>query len=273
MTRIFAVVLVVASSVLAQGQQVPLDSCNRLSMVKVDAGKQHYQFLLDTGAVSTLLNLKHFSSADAIDINMETWNGTTSTQAREVALPDFTVGGHTLTNLKLLSVDLTPLERSCQRRVDGVLGADLIEKLALTIDLKNHIAVLPEDSKTSQARFSELDQQESACEQAFNRSDAKAFEDCLNPDVVLVTSNGYYHGRKAVIEHIKQNYFGQDPAVRVSFTPHEHHALGAVIWTEYEMSVTTCSEVVKARGTVLYQKTGERWRMSNINYPVFEQPK
>ncbi len=272
MTRLFAFLLVLVS-VAVSAQEVPLDSCRQLPIVKATVGKHQFQFLLDTGAATTLLNLKSFSSTEAAEITMDSWNGTVATQARQVVLHDFTIGEGQLTNLKLLAVDLTPLERSCQRRVDGVLGADLIEKLGLTIDLKNHVAILDGNARTPEARLSQLDQQQAACQQAFNRSDEKALEECLAPDIVLLTSKGDYHGRKAVMKHFKESYFGQDPPVLVSLIPRGRHAIGPVIWMEYEMSVTHGGQVMKARGTALYQKNGERWLMSNMNYSIAEQGK
>jgi hypothetical protein len=244
-----------------------------LPIVKVSVGQRHYQFLLDTGAASTLLNIKSFSSTDATEINMESWNGTVATSAREVGLHDLTIGEHQLVNLHLLAVDLTPLERSCQRRVDGVLGADLIARLGLTIDLKNHVAFLDGDARAQQGRFSQFEQHQMACVEAFNRSDEKAFEQCLDPDMVLLTSKGDYHGRNAVMKHFKEDYFGQNPPVLVSLTPRSHHAIGPVIWIEYDMAVTVGDHVMKARGTALYQKTGDRWLMSNMNYSVAEEAK
>jgi hypothetical protein len=272
MTRLFAFLLVMIS-VAARAQEVPLDSCRQLPIVKARVGKHQFQFLLDTGAAATLLNQKSFSSPESTEIMMESWNGPAGASAREVMLPDFTIGEHSLINLKLLAVDLTPLERSCQKRVDGVLGADLIAKLGLTIDLKNHVATLDANAKTPESRFSQLEQHQAACVQAFNRSDEKTFEQCLDPDIVLLTSKGDYHGRQAVMKHFKEDYFGQDPPVLVSLTPRGHHAIGPVIWIEYDMSVTVGAQVMKARGTALYQKSGERWLMSNMNYSVADPSK
>jgi hypothetical protein len=265
--------LVLLISQVSPAQDVPLESCGQLPMVKATVGKHQFQFLLDTGANGTLLNQKSFSSLDTTEIMMESWNGREAAPARVVILPQLRIGEHSLMNLKLMALDLTALERSCQRRVDGVLGADLIAKLGLTIDLKNHVAILDASAKTPEARFNELDQQQAACEAAFNRSDEKAFEQCLDPDVVLLTSKGDYHGRKAVMKHFRESYFGQNPPVQVSIAPRGRHLIGAVIWIEYDMSVTVGQQVMKAHGTALYQKSGERWLMSNMNYSVGQEGK
>jgi ketosteroid isomerase-like protein len=250
----------------AQAQEIPLDNCRQLPIVKATVGKHQVQFLVDTGAAITLLNLRSFSSQDSAEITMESWSGTTGARARKIVLPEFAIGEHQLTNLNLLAVDLTPLERSCQRRLDGVLGADMIARLGMTIDLKNHVGILDGEARSPEARFHELQRQQSSCEQAFNHSDEKTFAECLAPDIVLLTSKGDYHGRDSVMKHFKESYFGQDPPVVISMAPRSQHAIGNVIWTEYEMSVNYRGQVIKHRGTAIYQKTGQRWVMSNMNY-------
>ena len=123
MTRLFAILFAVTISMGVWAQDVPFESCRQLPIVKVTVAKRQFQFLLDTGAAATLLNWKSFSSTDATEITLESWTGSSSTSGRQVVLRDLTIGEQALTNLKLLAIDLTPLERSCQKRVDGVLGA------------------------------------------------------------------------------------------------------------------------------------------------------
>jgi len=273
MTQGIVFLLLVSAGMAVQEREVPLESCRQLPIVKASVGKHQFQFLLDTGADSTLLNLKSFSSADATEITMESWNGAVAAKGRKIMLSNFTVGEHELENLSLLAVDLTPLERSCQKRVDGVLGADLIARLGLTIDLKNHVGILNDEPRSSETRLSELTRQQAACEEAFNHSDEKTFAKCLDPDIVLLTSKGDFRGRNSVMKYFKENYFGQDPPVQVSLTPRTRRAIGPVIWMEYDMSVTVRGQVMKARGTALYQKAGDRWLMSNLNYSVAEAEK
>ena len=272
MSRLLLILVVMVSLAgWAQAQEVPLDNCRELPIVKATVNNKQFHFLLDTGASLTLLNQKSFSSIETREITMESWNGTTGAPAHEVILRDFTIGDHSLFNLKLVAVDLNSVERSCQKRIDGVLGADLISKLGLTIDLKNHIANVDPDAHASQARMAQLEEQAMACEDAFNRSDEKTLEQCLDPNVVLLTSNGDFHGRKEVMRHFKERYFGQSPPVLVSMVPKGRHAIGSVIWIEYDMSVTMGDHVMNTRCTALYQKSGERWLMSNMNYSVGQQ--
>src|SRR5207249_660220 len=160
------------------------------------------------------------------------WNGTFVTSGREILMSDFSVGEHHLMNLRLLAVDLTPLERFCGKRVDGVLGVDLIAQLGLTIDLKNHVATLAGSAKTEETQFAELHRQQVVCEQAFNRSDDKVFGECLDPQVVFLAFGGDYHGRNSVMKYLKEKYFRQAPAVVLSLRPRASHVIGDVIWEE-----------------------------------------
>jgi hypothetical protein len=265
MNRVIAF-LVVLAAMAGSAQEIPLDNCRQLPIVSATVNKQQRHFLLDTGAATTLLNLNSFSSADATEVTMESWSGAAATVARKVTLRDFSLGERRLDNLTLLAVDLTPLERSCQKRVDGVLGADMIARLGLTIDLKNHVGILPNEARTPQSRIDELEKHRTACEQAFNQSDEKTLADCLDPNIVLLTSHGEFHGRKEVMKHFKESYLGQEPPVLVALTPRSRQVIGPVIWMEYEMRVTKGTEVMKSRGTALYQKSGDRWLMSNMSF-------
>jgi hypothetical protein len=98
-----------------------------------------------------------------------------------------------------------------------------------------------------------------------------SFSQCLDPDIVLFTSEGDYRGRNAVMKYFRECYFGQTPKVLVSIAPRERHLIGGVIWIEYDMFVTIGNQVAKVHGTALYRKGKERWLMSNMNYSVAEQ--
>ncbi len=80
--RLFFFVLLAPLTALAQ--EIPLESCNQLPMVKAQVGKRQFQFLLDTGAAGTLLNQKSFPSQETTEIMMESWSGRAGAQARTV---------------------------------------------------------------------------------------------------------------------------------------------------------------------------------------------
>jgi len=64
-----------------RAQEIPLENCRQLPIVKATVEKRAFQFLLDTGAATTLLNVKSFSSPETAEITMESWNGAAGTPA------------------------------------------------------------------------------------------------------------------------------------------------------------------------------------------------
>jgi len=224
-----------------------------------------FLFLVDTAATS-MLNLKSFAHGDPRRLAISSWTGTTETEGQEVIVGDLAVGRQHLKNVRLHAVDLSAIGRSCGRRIDGILGIDLLAKLGATVDLKNHVAHLPPDSSDTQARMAELHQRLQACEQAFNRADEDAFADCLDPQVVVFTASGDYYGRDATMEYYRNHYFRQQPPAQLAVTPRADHLIGDAIWMEYDMQIQVADRTISARGTAFCQKQDGKWRIVHMNH-------
>src|SRR5713226_9250642 len=84
----------------AAPNEVPIERCDRLPVVKVRIGSTEMRFLVDTGA-TTFLNLKSFTGGRVKDIGVTSWSGTAATSARELSVCEFTLGTHHLRDLKL----------------------------------------------------------------------------------------------------------------------------------------------------------------------------
>jgi hypothetical protein len=125
------------------------------------------RFLLDTGA-TTILNLKAFSAGTSKKIRVDSWRGAAATSAREVSLPDFKLGGHTLHELKLPAIDLSPIGKACGGEIDGILGVDLLDRLGVTIDLQRKVARMKLAPSDSQGMFAEMEEAMHHCNVAFN---------------------------------------------------------------------------------------------------------
>src|SRR5258705_13475378 len=87
-----------------------------------------------------MLDLHSFNNGRSKDVEVTSWTGTLATSAREVTLTEGTVGETHLHNLKLPAIDLSAIGNACGKRIDGILGADLLERLGATLDLKREIA-------------------------------------------------------------------------------------------------------------------------------------
>src|SRR5271170_5766050 len=100
-------------------QELPLERCDVLPMIEVQVAGLHKWFLVDTAATS-MLNLESFSSGQARNIHVTSWSGTLATSAKEVTLPDLTVGRTKLMELKLPAIDLSAIGKACGRKIDGI---------------------------------------------------------------------------------------------------------------------------------------------------------
>ena len=225
-------------------------------------------FQVDTAANSTFLNVKSFPNGVAKPAAIANWKGTDSVMGHEVALDELVIGNQHVKNLKLSAIDLSSMQQACGKRIDGVLGANLLEKLGMTIDLKNRIARFSPSASNEQSQFDELDRQLAACGQAFSRSDEQTFAACLDPEIVLYTFAGTYHGRDEVMKYFANSYFHRDPAADLTLTPRAHHLAGNMIWLEYELRIALPQQVVHARGTALFRNVSGAWLLLHMNHSV-----
>jgi ketosteroid isomerase-like protein len=257
--------LTIAPALLSYCEDIPLESCDRLPVVQVRISGTKFLFLVDTAATSTL-NLVSFGHGDPTRAAISSWTGTTEAKAQDVLIGDLAIGLHHLKNVHLMAVDLSAIGRACGRQIDGILGLDLLAKLGLTVDLKNHTARFPADAESSQSRIAELENQLSGCDAAFNRGDEAAFAQCLDPQVVMFAVGGDFYGRDAAMQYYRDHYFHHDPPARLELTPRAHHLIGDAIWMEYDLRITVGSRVIQARGTALCAKADGQWRIVHMNH-------
>jgi ketosteroid isomerase-like protein len=275
MNRFLNVLLLSMATVMsahALTEDIPLETCDQLPVLQVKVSGMSFLFLVDTAATS-MLNLNSFSHGDAGSISVTSWNGTRQTRAKEATLADFAVGEHHIKLLKLPAIDLSSIGRACGRRIDGILGIDLLSRLKATVDLENKMAHLStEDTASQAARIAELHQQLMGCEDAFNRADEVSFAECLAPSAVVFTASGDYYGREASMAYYRRRYFQHHPPAHLSITPRAHHAIGDAIWVEYDLRITLGQQTILARGTALCEKSGGRWRIVHMNHSAPPPP-
>ncbi|MBA0084641.1 MAG: hypothetical protein HRJ53_06580, partial [Acidobacteria bacterium Pan2503] len=85
-------------------------------------------FLVDTAATA-MLNLESFTEGSSRDIRVTSWSGTLAASAKEVTIEDLEVGRTKVAKLALPAIDLSAIGKACGRKIDGILGADLLEKI------------------------------------------------------------------------------------------------------------------------------------------------
>ena len=119
--------------------EVKLIRCDRLFLVPVIVDGRERNFLLDTGATS-ILNLAAFTvkgktPGDAGGVEVASWTGTHGVAGRILTIKSLSFAGRELKDLRLSAIDLSALDSGCGRTIEGLLGADLLERLGALIDL------------------------------------------------------------------------------------------------------------------------------------------
>jgi SnoaL-like domain len=250
----------------ASAQEIRLEKCDALPVVDVLVAGEHTTLLVDTAATS-MLNLKSFAAGKAKDIRVTSWSGTLATSAKEITLGEVMIGNTKLVGLKLPAIDLSSIGEACGRKIDGILGADLIAKLGATIDLKKQsMHVTTADEERAARLAAEMHREMHGCLEAFNHSDEAEFGECLDPKIVLFTMNTELYGRKQVVGYFRDKYFHQTPAAKLELSESAFHAVGDAVWYEYEFTIESALGLLRGRGVAMCQKSDGRWRMASMHH-------
>jgi predicted aspartyl protease len=233
-------------------------------VVKVKIDDNEMRLLVDTGATS-ILNINSFAAGTSKKIHVSSWSGTAATSAREVSVPDLVLGSHRLQNLKLPAIDLSPIGKACGGKIDGILGVDLLDKLGATIDLKRQVARLEEPFLSLQARTSEMLLSMHHCTEAFVQGRAEELEDCLDPDIVLYSQHGEFHGRKEVMKYLKESYLKYAPKIQYQENLHEARSFGDALWYTYDYTLDIPGKRVTGHGVAMCRRDHGPWRMLNMH--------
>ena len=256
-------------STTTNSEEIPIERCDRLPVVKVRVGSKEMRFLVDTGATS-MLNVKSFSGGGMKEIQVTSWSGTAATSAREITIEEFSLGSHHLRNLKLQAIDLSPIGNACGERLDGILGVDLLEQMAVTIDLKRQIASLGVEPPDAKVVYAEMEGAMHACTSAFEHGKAAEFKECLDPEIVFYTPHGEFVGREQVLGYLRERYFRYAPDLRYRMNVHEMQVFGNAFWYSYDYSIDTPKEHLDGHGFAMCRRSGTRWRMLNLHNSLLE---
>jgi SnoaL-like protein len=255
---------------VARAQELPLGRCDALPVIDVEVAGLDKWFLVDTAATS-ILNLESFAAGQARDIHVTSWSGTLATSAREVTLPDLTVGRTELVELKLPAIDLSAIGKACGRKIDGILGVDLLGKLGASINLKEQtMHVRTPDEAHGAELVTAMQHEMHRCVEAFNDSDEQKFGDCLDPKIVLFSIDTELYGREQVVGYFRERYFHQQPAARLDIRESAFHPIGEAVWYEYEFTIDSARGKLHGRGMAMCKKSEGHWRMASMHHSIAE---
>jgi ketosteroid isomerase-like protein len=270
--KILVVVIFCAgiSPTIARAQELPLERCDVLPMIEVQVAGLHKWFLVDTAATS-ILNLGSFAEGQARDIHVTSWSGTLATSAKEVTLPDLAVGRTKLLEVKLPAIDISAIGKACGRKIDGILGVDLLGKLGASINLKEQtIHVATADEVHGAEMVTAMQREMHRCVDAFNDSDEQMFGDCLDPKIVLFSTDTELYGRQQVVGYFRDRYFHQQPAAKLEIIERAFHPIGEAVWYEYEFTIDSARGRLHGRGMAMCKKSDGQWRMASMHHSTAE---
>lgn len=252
-------------------QDVPLEHCDRLPAVRVEvAAHQPMLFLVDTAA-SSLLNLQSFVMGTSREIGISSFLGTMNTRAREVRPPEMKIGSYHLAGVKMMAIDLSALSASCGRRIDGILGADLLEKMGATIDFKRQVVhFMTADERGSEQLFAEVSRDVQHCLAALSTGNEEE-QECLEPEITVVAGRSVIYSRESALGWLREHYANFPPGAAADSEVHiqahleRFHAVGEAVWFEYDVTVSLGSNSWQQRGMAMCRKNAGRWRIANLS--------
>lgn len=266
--RLAVAVVVLCALASAQGsgagEEIPIERCDVLPVVKVKVAGADMRFLLDTGA-TTILNLKSFSAGKSKEIRVDSWKGTAATSAREVSVREIKLGSHVIRDVKLPAIDLSPIGQACGGQIDGILGVDLLDQLGATIDLKRQVALLGGPTGDAQRQYEEMERAMEPCHVAFDQGKAAELEECLDPEIVLYTPWGEFRGRKQVMKYLQERFLKYAPNLRWESIPHDIQSFGDALWYSYDYRIEMPGEPIVGHGMAMCRRRDGRWRILNMH--------
>ena len=249
--------------------EITLEPCDRLPMVKLRADGAEKYFLVDTAA-SSLANLNSFSSVKAKKVRISSWTGTTLANAGEVSIAELALANHKLLEVRLPAVDLNAIGKGCGHIIDGIFGVELIQQMGLTIDLQHHIGLLRGRAMDAKADYEEMEKQMQGCNAAFDLGKTAQLADCFEPDVVLYTPVGEFRGREQVMEYLQKRYLRFAPNVEYRMEAHDIRVFGDALWYTYDYSIVTPEEHPRGHGMAMCRRNGGRWRIVNMHNSLYQ---
>jgi len=261
-----ALLIAFGSAPAALAQEIPLEHCDALPLIEVKVAEHPRWFLVDTAATS-MLNLESFAEGSSRDVRVTSWTGTLATSAKEVTIEGLEVGRTKVARLTLPAIDLSAIGKACGRKIDGILGADLLGEFGATVDFHRQILhVTTADELRAAQLASEMQHDTARCTRAFNESDEKTFGDCLDPKIVMFTTREELYGREKVAGYFRERYFHQASPARLEIHESAFHAIGEAVWYEYQFTIDMEAGRLSGRGVAMCKRTDGHWRMASMHH-------
>ena len=257
--------LIASAQIDASTTEIPIQHCDRLPVVILQVDKEEKRFLVDTAATS-FLNAKSFTGTHRKEVQVTSWNETTTLHASDIAIGELSLGSHVIRNVELPAIDLSAISKACGGKLDGILGVDLLERLEVTIDLERSVARLGVSPRnlSELALVTEMGKAIGACSTAFNNADAEGLASCFDPEFALSSPRGELHGKDQAVNYFRQ-YFNLTPHAHINMTMSDQRAVGELVWSLYYYTIEMPAKWTSGRGMMLCRKSENRWHILSMH--------
>jgi hypothetical protein len=254
-----------AAQIATSTTEIPIQRCDRLPVMILQVDNEEKRFLVDTAATS-FLNAKSFIGRHTKEVEIQSWNETTTLHASDIFIEELSLGSRVIRNVELPAIDLSAISKACGGQLDGILGVDLLEQLKVTIDLERSVArlgVAPRNV-SELALIAEMEKAMVSCSTTFNNADAEKLASCFDPEFALSSPHGELHGRDQAVNYFRQ-YFSLTPHAHLLMTMSDQRAVGEFVWSLYDYTIEAPSKHTSGRGMMLCRKSESRWYILSMH--------
>lgn len=116
--------------------EVPLDYSLSLLFVEVSIGDSAYSFILDTGAGLTCLSRELAGGIEILETGgMSAAGAGGSLDATTGRIEEIRIGDLIVRDLAVMVIDIAPMAEMMGRRIDGIIGYNVLNRYSTTIDI------------------------------------------------------------------------------------------------------------------------------------------
>jgi hypothetical protein len=176
-----------------------------------------------------------------------------------------------LKELRLPAIDLSPIGKACGAKIDGILGADLLDRMGMTIDLKRRVAAFETDAGDAKMRYMQMESGMHQCSDAFETGNVAVLEQCFDPEIVMYSPDGEYRGRKQVMEYLQSRWMKNAPNLVYKMQVKDMKSFGDALWYSYDYTIDTPKEHIAGHGMSMCRRVNGKWNILNLHNSMVEE--
>ena len=126
------------------------------------------------------------------------------------------------------------------------------------------------ESTDPRVMYAQMESSMHQCAEAFEKGNAKVLEECFDPEIVLYTPDGEYHGRKQAVAYLQGRYMKYAPNLRYKMKLQDVKSFGDALWYSYEYEIEAPQEHVVGHGMSMCRREHGQWYVLNLHNSLRE---